>query len=70
MFLVIEGVLKMELRDKTIEIHKNEFLIIPKGTEHRPVADEEVSVMLFEPSSTLNTGNTENELTKHHLETI
>ncbi|MEI7628643.1 MAG: cupin domain-containing protein [Bacteroidota bacterium] len=70
MFLVIEGVLKMELRDKTIEIHKNEFLIVPKGTEHRPVADKEVSVMLFEPASTLNTGNTENELTKHHLETI
>jgi mannose-6-phosphate isomerase-like protein (cupin superfamily) len=70
MFLVIEGILKMELRDKTIEIHKNEFLIIPKGTEHRPVADEEVSVMLFEPASTLNTGNTENELTKHNLDTI
>ena len=70
MFLVIEGVLKMELRDKTIEIHKNEFLIVPKGTEHRPVADKEVSVMLFEPASTLNTGNTENELTKHHLVTI
>ena len=70
MFLVIEGVLKMELRNKTIEIHKNEFLIVPKGTEHRPVAIEEVSVMLFEPASTLNTGNTENELTKHNLESI
>jgi mannose-6-phosphate isomerase-like protein (cupin superfamily) len=70
MFLVIEGVLKMELRDKTIIIHKNEFLIVPKGTEHRPVADEEVSVMLFEPASTLNTGNAENELTKHNLESI
>jgi mannose-6-phosphate isomerase-like protein (cupin superfamily) len=70
MFLVIEGVLKMELRDKTIEIHKNEFLIVPRGTEHRPVADEEVSVMLFEPASTLNTGDTENELTKHHLDTL
>ena len=70
MFLVIEGILKMELRDKTITINKNEFLIIPKGTEHRPVAEKEVSVMLFEPSSTLNTGDTENELTKHVLETI
>jgi mannose-6-phosphate isomerase-like protein (cupin superfamily) len=70
MFLVIEGVLKMELRDKTIEIHKNEFLIVPKGTEHRPVADEEVAVMLFEPASTLNTGNTESELTKHNLDKI
>ena len=70
MFLVIEGVLKMELRDKTIIINKNEFIIIPKGTEHRPVAEKEVSVMLFEPSSTLNTGDTENELTKYVLETI
>ena len=70
MFLVIEGVLKMELRDKIIVINKNEFIIIPKGTEHRPVAEKEVSVMLFEPSSTLNTGDTENELTKHVLETI
>lgn len=70
LFLVIEGVLKMELRDKTIVIHKNEFLIVPKGTEHKPVADEEVSVMLFEPASTLNTGNTENELTKHNLDSI
>ena len=70
MFLVIEGVLKMELRDKIIVINKNEFLIVPKGTEHRPVAEKEVSVMLFEPSSTLNTWDTENELTKYVLETI
>ena len=70
MFLVIDGVLKMELKDKTIVINKNEFLIVPKGTEHRPVADSEVLVMLFEPATTLNTGNTENEMTKHFLETI
>ena len=70
MFLVVEGILKIELRDKTIEINKNEFLIVPKGTEHRPVAENEVSVMLFEPASTLNTGNTENDLTKHILEII
>ena len=70
MFLVIEGVLKIEFRDKTIVINKNEFLIVPKGTEHKPVAENEVSVMLFEPASTLNTGNTENDLTKHILETI
>ena len=70
MFLVIDGVLKMELRDKTILINKNEFLIVPKGTEHRPVADSEVLVMLFEPATTLNTGNTENEMTKHFLESI
>ena len=69
-FLVIDGVLQMELKDKTIVINKNEFLIVPKGTEHRPVADSEVLVMLFEPATTLNTGNTENEMTKHFLETI
>lgn len=70
MFLVLEGVLKMELREKTILINKGEFLIVPKGTEHRPVAEHEVSVMLFEPTTTLNTGNTEDELTKYDLETI
>jgi len=70
MFFVVEGVLNMEFRDKTVIINKNEFLIVPKGIEHRPVAEYEVSVMLFEPASTLNTGDTENELTKHTLETI
>jgi len=70
MFLVLDGVLKMELRDKTIVINKNEFLIVPKGTEHRPVAESEVAVMLFEPASTLNTGNIENERTKRNLEAI
>lgn len=70
MFLVLDGVLKMELRDKTIVINKNEFLIVPKGTEHKPVAENEVSIMLFEPVSTLNTGNIENERTKRNLEAI
>jgi mannose-6-phosphate isomerase-like protein (cupin superfamily) len=70
LFFVVEGVLKMELRDQTILIHPNEFLIVPKGVEHRPVADEEVLVMLFEPASTLNTGDTEGELTQRRLETL
>ncbi|MDR2010718.1 MAG: cupin domain-containing protein [Bacteroidales bacterium] len=70
MFLVIEGVLKIEFRDKTIELNNNEFLIVPKGIEHKPIADKEVAVMLFEPLTTLNTGNTDNELTKHALEKI
>ncbi|MEO6903506.1 MAG: cupin domain-containing protein [Bacteroidia bacterium] len=70
MFLVIEGTLKMELREKVIEINKNEFLIVPKGTEHKPVADTEVSVMLFEPATTLNTGEIENEMTQHNLDSI
>lgn len=70
LFFVVSGILKMELRDKTILIHPNEFLIVPRGVEHRPVADEEVLVMLFEPASTLNTGDTEGELTQRRLETL
>ncbi|MEP6647848.1 MAG: cupin domain-containing protein [Saprospiraceae bacterium] len=70
MFLVLDGEFNMELRDKTIVIGKNEFIIIPRGVEHRPVAPSEVSVMLFEPASTLNTGNTDGEMTKRQLERI
>lgn len=70
MFFVVLGKFKMEFRDKTIELGEGEFLIVPKGTEHRPVAEEEVSVMLFEPASTLNTGNIKGELTKESLEKI
>ena len=57
----------MEFRDKTVEVLPNEFLIVPRGVEHRPVAENEVSVMLFEPASTLNTGNVHNEFTKENL---
>ena len=70
LFLVIKGRLKMELRDKTIEINEGEFIIVPHGVEHRPVADEEVHILLFEPASTLNTGNEQNELTRTHLEKL
>ena len=70
MFLVIKGSFRMEYLDKTITLNENEFVIVPKGTEHRPVADEEVCVMLFEPATTLNTGDAESELTKHTLEHI
>lgn len=70
MFLVLKGVLRMELRDETIDIHAGEFLIVPHGVEHRPVADEEVHVLLFEPASTLNTGNVQSDFTKEHLEYI
>jgi mannose-6-phosphate isomerase-like protein (cupin superfamily) len=67
LFLVIAGSFQMELRDRTISLFPGEFIIIPRGVEHRPVAPEEVQVMLFEPASTLNTGNQENELTRHEL---
>jgi len=70
LFLVVQGEFDMELRDKTITIHENEFIIIPRGVEHRPVAKEEVSVMLFEPASTLNTGDQRNERTKDKLDKI
>ena len=70
LFFVVKGSFVMELRDKNIELAEGEFLIVPKGIEHRPIAKEEVWVMLFEPASTLNTGNVQNERTKTELEKI
>lgn len=71
LFMVIEGKLKMEFRDKVVEVHPGEFIVVPRMVEHRPVADEEVSLLLFEPASTLNTGNvTNDEKTRHQLERI
>jgi len=60
----------MELRDQTIELKAGEFLIVPRGVEHRPVAEKEVQVLLFEPASTLNTGNVINERTVEKLKKI
>lgn len=57
MFLVVEGAFTMELRDGNIDVGVGEFLIVPKGVEHRPVASSPCSVLLFEPASTVNTGN-------------
>ncbi len=70
LFFVVKGSLKIEFRDKKIEINESEFLILPKGVEHKPVAEEEVWVMLFEPASTLNTGDTNNQFTKSNLDNI
>jgi mannose-6-phosphate isomerase-like protein (cupin superfamily) len=70
LFYVVKGSFDMQYRDKTITINENEFLIVPRGVEHRPVAGEEVSVMLFEPATTLNTGNTRNERTRTDLPRI
>lgn len=70
MFLVINGAFTMELREKSIYLEKGDFIIISKGTEHKPVATEEVHVMLFEPAGTLNTGNKQTEFTRIILETI
>ncbi len=70
LFYVISGILRMEFRDKTVEIQPNEFIIVPKGTEHRPVALDEVAVMLFEPKTTLNTGDTVSEYTRKQLDIL
>jgi mannose-6-phosphate isomerase-like protein (cupin superfamily) len=70
LFYVIDGQLFIELVDKTLELNAGEFVIIPRGVEHKPYAPEEVSVMLFEPSTTLNTGNTQNDLTVSDLDKI
>jgi len=68
LFYVVKGSFDMEFRDRTVTINEGEFLIVPKGVEHRPNAPEEVQVLLFEPASTLNTGNTENEKTVKNLQ--
>jgi mannose-6-phosphate isomerase-like protein (cupin superfamily) len=70
LFLVLKGKLRLEFRDKTIEVNPHEFIIVPRGVEHKPVAEEEVEIMLFEPASTLNTGDTVNERTRQHLEKL
>ena len=70
LFLVIEGTLQIELVDRTLVVNPGEFAIIPKGTLHRPKASGEVKVLLFEPKTTLNTGNLENELTRKDLDQI
>ena len=70
MFLVIKGRFRMEFRDRQVWLEEGEFLIVPRGVEHRPVADEEAHVLLFEPASVLNTGNVTNERTVQILERI
>lgn len=70
LFFVIKGELKMAFRDKTVTIGPNEFLIVPRGVEHKPIAEEEVFLLLFEPASTINTGNNDGVKTVHTLEWI
>jgi mannose-6-phosphate isomerase-like protein (cupin superfamily) len=66
LFLVVRGSFQMEFRDRTETIREGEMIVVPRGVEHRPVADEEVCVMLFEPASTLNTGSAGGERTVAH----
>ena len=70
MFLVVKGRFRIEFRDKVVQLEEGEFIVVPRGVEHRPVADEECWILLFEPASTLNTGNVENEFTLHELHRV
>src|ERR671929_333159 len=68
LFLVVKGRFRMEFRDRAVWLEAGEFIIVPRGVEHRPVADEEAHVLLFEPATTLNTGNVTSERTVAELE--
>lgn len=70
LFLVLRGRLRIQFRDRDVVLDEGECLVVPRGVEHRPVADAEVHVLLFEPASTLNTGNVRNERTQERLERI
>lgn len=70
MFLVIKGRMVMKLPDRDVQLEEGEFIIIPRGVEHMPLAHEEVEVLLIEPKTTLNTGNVKNSRTVEVLEEI
>lgn len=70
LFLVLRGSFRMELRDRVIELAEGEMYIVPRGVEHRPVADAECAVMLFEPAGTLNTGSVRTAKTIDELERL
>ena len=70
MFLVISGILKMEFDDRTEVIKPGEFIVVPKQTYHKPIADEEVEVLLFEPASTLNTGDSDDDRRLEELDWV
>lgn len=70
LFLVVKGRLLIKLRDRDLWLNEGEFVVIPKGVEHLPVAEEEVHVLLLEPKSTLNTGNVQNDRTVAELERL
>jgi mannose-6-phosphate isomerase-like protein (cupin superfamily) len=70
LFLVVQGTLRVKFRDREAVVREGEFVIVPRGVEHCPVAEEEVHIVLIEPQSTLNTGNIHNERTVAQLERI
>jgi len=70
MFLVVKGRFRMEFRKRNLWIEKGEFIVIPRGVEHCPVAEKEAHILLFEPATTLNTGNIKNKRTLEKIERI
>ncbi len=70
LFYVVKGWFNLEFRDKTVRVGEGEMIIVPRGVEHRPVAEEEVHVMLFEPLDTINTGDAVSELTRKEVDRI
>ena len=70
LFYVLKGTLNIEFRDKTVALNEGEMLVVPKGVEHKPFAEEEAWVMLFEPKSTKHTGDVQHELTVEDCEKI
>jgi mannose-6-phosphate isomerase-like protein (cupin superfamily) len=70
LFLVVRGSFRMDFRDRSVTLKEGEFVIVPRGVEHRPVAEQEVEVLLFEPAEIKHTGDVESELTVHEFERI
>ena len=70
LFLVVRGSFRMDFRDRSVTLREGEFIIVPRGVEHRPVAEQEVEVMLFEPAEIKHTGDVESELTVHDYQRI
>jgi mannose-6-phosphate isomerase-like protein (cupin superfamily) len=70
LFLVVRGAFRMEFRDRVVELTEGDMLIVPRGVEHRPVADEECAVLLFEPAGTLNTGSVRTDKTVDVLDRL
>lgn len=70
LFLVVRGRMRMDFRDRSVDLEEDEILIVPRGVEHRPVADEEAHILMFEPECTVNTGNVRSDLTVSELEWI
>jgi mannose-6-phosphate isomerase-like protein (cupin superfamily) len=70
LFLLVKGRFRIEFRDRSVTLEEGEFIVVPRGVEHRPVADEEAHILLFEPASTLNTGNIRGEMSVAKLDRI